>query len=155
MLAPAMTEQWPLSEALGLRRLLERATASSYRVRVRDLVLLCSIGIYDYERLEPQRVRLNVELDVIDPGSFSTEDFSKVLNYETIVGGIKAIIAAGHIELVETLAERVADLCLADVRSVRVSVGVEKLDVYPEAESVGVSIVRDNSRGYGPGAYGR
>ena len=144
-----MTEQWPLSEALGLRRLLERATASSYRVRVRDLVLPCLIGIYDYERVNPQRVRINVDLDVVDPGSFSSEDFSKVLNYETIVGGVKAIIAAGHIELVETLAERVADLCLGDMRSVRVSVGVEKLDVYKEAESVGVSIVRERSRGYG------
>ena len=149
MLALAMTEQWPLSEALGLRRLLERATASSYRVRVRDLVLPCSIGIYDYERETTQRVRINVELDVVDPGSFSTEDFSKVLNYETIVGGVKAIIASGHIELVETLAERVATLCLEDFRSVRVSVGVEKLDVYREAESVGVSIVRDRAGGYG------
>jgi hypothetical protein len=45
-----MSERWPLSEALGLRRLLERAGASTYRVHVRDLMLSCSIGIYEYER---------------------------------------------------------------------------------------------------------
>lgn len=141
-----MTEKWPVSEALGLRRLLERAGASTYRVRVRDLLLSCSIGIHDHERQHTQRVRINVELDVADPGSFSSEDFSKVLNYETIVDGIRAIIAEGHVDLVETLAERVAAMCLADARSISVSVAVEKLDAYCEAESVGVSIVRHCER---------
>jgi dihydroneopterin aldolase len=145
--APA---EWPLSEALGLRRLLERATGPSYQVRVRDLLLPCSIGIYDHEKQHQQRVRINVALDVIDPGSFASEDFSKVLNYETIVGGVRAIIAAGHIELVETLAERVAALCLQDPRAVRVNVAVEKLDAYCEAESVGVSILRERTRAFAP-----
>src|SRR5437764_1352048 len=39
-----MSEKWPVSEALGLRRLLERAAGSTYRVRVRNLLLPCSIG---------------------------------------------------------------------------------------------------------------
>ena len=137
-----MSETWPVSEALGLRRLLERAGGSTYRVRVRNLLLPCSIGIHDHERQRTQRVRINVELDVTDPGPFSSEDFRQVLNYETIVSGIREIVDAGHIELVETLAERVAGMCLADPRSVSVIVGVEKLDVYSEAESVGVSVMR-------------
>ncbi len=138
-----MTVRWPVSEALGLRRLLERAGGSTYRVRVRDLLIPCSIGIHDHERRRTQRVRINIELDVADPGPFSTEDFAQVLNYETIVSGVRAIADAGHIELVETLAERIAAMCLADPRSVSVTIGVEKLDAYSEAESVGVSIVRE------------
>jgi 7,8-dihydroneopterin aldolase/epimerase/oxygenase len=137
-----MSEKWPVSEALGLRRLLERAGGSPYRVRVRNLLLPCSIGIHDHERRRTQRVRINVELDVTDPGPFSSEDFSQVLNYETIVSGVREIVGGGHIELVETLAERIAAMCLADPRSVSVTVGVEKLDVYSEAESVGVSVMR-------------
>jgi len=137
-----MSERWPVSEALGLRRLLERAGGSTYRVRVRNLLVPCSIGIHDHERRRTQRVRVNVELDVTDPGAFSSEDFSEVLNYETIVSGARAIADAGHIELVETLAERIAAMCLADPRSVSVTVGVDKLDAYSEAESVGVSIQR-------------
>jgi dihydroneopterin aldolase len=137
-----MTGQWPLSEALGLRRLLERAGASSYRVTVSELVLPCSIGIYERERQQLQRVRIDVDLDVVDPGSFTGEDFAKVMNYETIVEGAKAIVAAGHIELVETLAERVASLCLDDPRAVSVTVKVQKIDVYPETKGVGVVIVR-------------
>jgi dihydroneopterin aldolase len=137
-----MTGQWPLSEALGLRRLLERAGGSSYRVTVSELVLSASIGIYDHERQQRQRVRIDVDLDVVDPGAFAGEEFSQVLNYETIVEGAKAIVAAGHIELVETLAERVASLCLADSRAVDVTVKVQKLDVYPETKGVGVVIIR-------------
>lgn len=140
-----MSERWPVSEALGLRRLLERAAGSTYRVRVRNLLIPFSIGIHDHERRRTQRVRINVELDVTDPGPFSSEDFAEVLNYETIVAGVRGIAGAGHIELVETLAERIAAMCLADPRSVSVTVGVEKLDAYAEAESVGVSIVRERS----------
>lgn len=137
-----MNEDWPVSAALGLRRLLEKAGVSTYRVLVRDLVLLGSIGIYDYERAHPQRVRISVELDVSDPGSFARDDFGQVLNYEFVVGGIKRILGAGHIELVETLAERIAATCLDDPRAVRATVTVEKLDVFPESSGVGVSIVR-------------
>jgi dihydroneopterin aldolase len=135
-------DDWTLAQALGLRRLLERAGGSSYRIRVGGLELPCRIGIHEHERHQPQRVRISVELDVLDPGSFAGADISKVLNYETIVGGIKAIIAEGHVELVETLAERIASLCLADPRSVGVHVSVDKLDVYREADGVGVAIQR-------------
>jgi dihydroneopterin aldolase len=140
-----MTQDWPLSQALGLRRLLEQAGASSYRIRVSNLVLPCSIGIYDHERQRLQRVRINVELDVVDPGSFASGDFAKVLNYESIVGGVKAIIAEGHIALVETLAERIATLCLGDPRAMSVRITVDKLDAYCEAEGVGVSILRSRA----------
>jgi 7,8-dihydroneopterin aldolase/epimerase/oxygenase len=144
-----MTKEWPLSEALGVRRLLDRAGASPYRILVRDLVLSASIGIYEHERMHRQRVRVNVELDVADPGSFATEDFAQVMNYETIIDGVKRVVAGGHIELVETLAERIAALCLADPRSLTVRVEVEKLDAYCEAESVGVAILRERARQYG------
>ena len=137
-----MIEGWPVSEALGLRRLLDRAAASTYRVLVRDLVLPCSIGIYEHEKRHLQRVRFNVELDVADPGSFASDEFARVLNYETVVDGIKELVAKGHIDLVETMAERIAGMCLDDPRSIRATVTVEKLDVFPETQAVGVSIVR-------------
>jgi dihydroneopterin aldolase len=147
-----MTEDWPVSEALGLRRLLERAGTSTYRVLVRELVLPASIGIYDHERSRKQRVRISVELDVADPGSFARDDFAEVLNYEFVVEGVKRILAAGHIDLVETLAERIAAMCLDDPRAVRATVRVEKLDVFPESGGVGVSIVRRREPGADDGA---
>ncbi|MCH8183252.1 MAG: dihydroneopterin aldolase, partial [Proteobacteria bacterium] len=69
-----------------------------------------------------------------------------VVDYETIVQGVKTIVAAGHINLVETLAERVAGLCLSDARVEAARVRIEKLNVLPEAASVGVEIERVRPR---------
>src|SRR5215470_8288040 len=111
MLGARMTD-WLLADALGIHRSRAGRPVSTYRVFVRDLVLGCSIGIYDYEKAAPQRVRINAELVVAEAPDISRDDISGVLNYELIVDGIKAIVAGGHINLVETLAERVIDLCL-------------------------------------------
>lgn len=115
-----------------------------YRVFVRDLVVPCSIGIYPREKGMRRRVRVNAELTVSAPIS-GRDDFGEVVNYETIVTGVKSIAEAGHINLVETLADRIAALCFVDQRVTFVRIVVEKLDVYPEAESVG--IVLERSRG--------
>lgn len=113
-----------------------------YGIRITDLVLPANIGVYEQERLGPQRVRFNVELQVREHIGPLNDDIANVLSYEDIVCGIKSILADGHINLVETLAEEVASLCLADPRVFRVRVRVEKLDVIPEAAAVGVEIER-------------
>ncbi|HEY1504227.1 MAG TPA: dihydroneopterin aldolase [Stellaceae bacterium] len=115
--------------------------AAGYRVFVRDLVLPCSIGIYPREKGLRRRVRVNAEIQVAGPLP-DNDDFADVVNYETIVAGIKAITEAGHINLVETLADRIATLCLADHRVMATRVMVEKLDVWPETESVGIVVER-------------
>ncbi len=121
----------------------ETDEAGHYRlVRVRDLVLPVSIGIYEHEKRAPQRVCVNVELKVREGDGPIGDDIANVLSYEDIVNGIKAIIADGHINLVETLAESIAEFCLADARVALARIGVDKLDIVPEAASVGVEIER-------------
>ncbi len=115
-----------------------------YRVFVRDLVLPCRIGIHPHERELAQRVRFNVEIDAIE--SSAGDDIAGVVSYEDIVIGIKRIIGTGHINLVETLAEAVAELCLSDSRVSAARIRIEKLDVFREAGSVGVEIERRSGR---------
>ena len=114
-------------------------------VFIRDLVLGASIGVHKHERADSQMVRINVEMSV-DGGTKDKveieDDLVNVVSYEDVVLGIKSIIARGHINLVETLAEHIAGLCLADGRVARVLVRVEKLHVIAEAASVGVEIER-------------
>jgi 7,8-dihydroneopterin aldolase/epimerase/oxygenase len=136
-----MNKEWPAARPRDPSR---REGTESYRVFVRDLVVPCSIGIYPRERGVRRRVRVNAELAVDEPISGS-DDFAEAVNYETVVAGIKSIAEAGHINLVETLADRIARLCLIDARVASVRVVVEKLDVYPEAESVGVTLERRRS----------
>ena len=115
-------------------------SASFYRIVVRGLVLPFRIGVYEHEKQHPQRVRVNAELVVEAPAR--TDALSQVLNYETIGEGFRALSQRGHIPLVEALAEQVLELCLGDRRVAAARVGVEKLDVCPEAESVGVVVTR-------------
>lgn len=112
------------------------------RVFIRDLVLPASIGIYEHERETPQRVRFNIELLARLPaGGPDDEEPRQIVSYEIVVKRIKRLLAQGHVNLVETLAERVAELALKDRRVVRARVRVEKLDVY-EGAAVGVEIER-------------
>jgi 7,8-dihydroneopterin aldolase/epimerase/oxygenase len=134
----AMSTEWP---ATAPKTRADDEADAGYRVFVRDLVLPCSIGIYPREKGLRRRVRVNAEIQVAAPLP-SSDDFADVVNYETIVAGIKSITEAGHINLVETLADRIATLCLADHRVSATRVMVEKLDVWPETESVGVVVER-------------
>lgn len=118
------------------------ASAKLYRILVRDLVLKCLIGIHPHELLAPQRVRINVDMAVLEQAGPLSDDIANVVSYEDVIEGIKRMLAEGHINLVETLAEKVAGLCLVDDRVASVTVRVEKLDVYAEAASVGIEIER-------------
>jgi len=113
-----------------------------YHILVRDLLLKCSIGIHEHEKLAPQRVRINIDMTVFECDGDPSDDIAQVVSYEDVITGVKRLLDAGHINLVETLAENIAQLCLADPRVDSVRIRVEKLDVYAEAASVGVEIER-------------
>lgn len=112
-----------------------------YRVGIRDLVLSMLVGVHEFERHAPQRVSISVELALDFPESgFADGQYRTVYCYETLVARIRELAAAGHVVLVETFAERVADLALSDPRVCRVSVTVEKCDILPECAGVGATI---------------
>lgn len=113
---------------------------ASTRIFIRDLELLARIGIHGHEQGMPQPVRINVELESdVSPKKDSVEE---VVDYETIANVIREIVASGHINLAETLAERIADACLSDERVLRARVRVEKLHALQSAEAAGVEIER-------------
>jgi 7,8-dihydroneopterin aldolase/epimerase/oxygenase len=81
--------------------------------------------------------------EVCHSAAAAEDDVDQVLSYDTITEAIEAEIAAERINLLETLAERVAARCLGDPRVLRTFVRIEKLDRIPGA--VGVEIVRARS----------
>ncbi len=109
---------------------------------VRDLIVPCAIGVYAHEKGKRQNVRINVDLNIASPDAPHDDRIAQVVSYADVVAGIRTLVDQGHIHLVETLAERIADLCLEDRRVDWVRVRVEKLDILAEAESVGVEIER-------------
>ncbi len=115
------------------------------RVFVHDLVLDVEIGVYTHEKGVTQRVRFSVDVEVLPATADLGDDIARAFDYDTIISGIKDIVGHGHINLVETLAERVAERCLAHPRAASVRVIIEKLDKEPGA--VGVEIVRRKGTG--------
>ena len=126
-------------------------------VFLRDMVLTARIGVHPQEFAGPQRVRINVDLAAEDEGAraltgdgmaalsrspVGRDELARVVDYEAVANAVRAIVAAGHVRLVETLAERIAEACLADPRVVSARVRVEKLDVFADAASAGVEVER-------------
>jgi dihydroneopterin aldolase len=119
------------------------------RMFLRDLVVEASIGVHAHEHAAPQRVRINIDLGVEDDGArplsrqpVGRDELSRVVDYEKLADLVRGIVRAGHVRLVETLAERIAEACLADRRVHLARVRVEKLDIFPDATSAGVEIER-------------
>ena len=109
------------------------------RISVRDYVREIEIGAFRSEHGVTQRLRFNVVLEVAHHAA-GADDVDRIVSYDGITGAIEAAIAAQRLNLLETLAERVAAGCLGDPRAVRVFVRIEKLDRIPGA--LGVEIVR-------------
>ncbi len=121
---------------------------------IRDLMLSASIGVHKHEHQALQRIRINIDLAVSDDGAAklsrpavgrnagAEDDLARVVDYEAIVNRVRERVAAGHVQLVETLAERLAEACLADARVQVARVRVEKLDVFADAASAGVEVER-------------
>ncbi|HTQ14473.1 MAG TPA: dihydroneopterin aldolase [Rhizomicrobium sp.] len=110
-------------------------------VFIRNLEVLAHIGVYGHEQGKLQPVRINVDLAVEDAAAIE-DRLEKVVDYGAIDSAIRSIIAKGHINLAETLAERIAQACFADGRVKTARVRVEKLHALPGAESGGVEIER-------------
>ncbi|WP_373635589.1 dihydroneopterin aldolase [Yoonia sp. SS1-5] len=121
-----------------------RAEASSDipcdRISVRDYVVEVEIGAFQQERGTLQRVRFNIVVEVSPLTGPIDDDVDRILSYDKVTEAIGIELDAERINLLETLAARVAERILLEPQAERVFVRVEKLDRGPFA--LGVEIVR-------------
>lgn len=111
---------------------------------LKNMVLDAHIGVFPHEQGVTQRIRVSVSFGVLDRNDLEVgaDDLSRTVSYEDVVLLVRRIVQEGHVQLVETLAERIAAGVLADARVRVVRVRIEKLDVFEEIEAVGVEIER-------------
>ena len=110
------------------------------RISLRDHVAAVEIGAFQAERGQTQRVRFNVVVEVRPHPAPLEDDVDRILSYDRITEAISAELVAERLNLLETLAERVAERILLEPQAMRAFVRVEKLDRGPGA--LGVEIVR-------------
>ncbi len=130
-------------------RKIASAAAGLRHVFLHDIRLDAQIGAYAHERGRTQKVRIDVDLAVEDDGAnplsqtpVGHEDLSRVVDYAQVAAKVRRIVAAGHILLVETLAERIAEACLQDRRVQLARVRVEKMSIFNDIGAAGVEIER-------------
>jgi dihydroneopterin aldolase len=108
-----------------------------------DLRLDVFIGVHEHEKQARQDVSITIHMFVADAGVSRSDDLADHVSYADVVAKLKERAkSTRHTNLVETLAEEVADMGLADARVESVVVDVRKTQIVPEARSVGVIIRR-------------
>ena len=130
----------------------DEPVASRYCIRIEDFVVTLSIGAYEHERGRPQRVRVDLEMTIDQDVTAIGDRLSAVVSYDGLLDRIEEMASRRHINLLETLAMEVADICFADTRVRRVAVSVRKLDIFDGRAVPGIrlDLARPGSRGAAP-----
>ena len=121
----------------------EHRNSRTRRVFIEDLILDAHIGCYDHEQGVLQPVRINIEMDVTAPDDPLSDKLEDVVCYNRLTREIDGIIAGGHIKLVETLAERIAETAVNHPMVISVRVSVAKPNAIKEARAAGVVVFRN------------
>ena len=122
------------------------AQAGVRHVFIRNLELLAHIGVYRHEEGKMQPVRINVDLSTEDRAD-TGDLLEQVVDYAAIEKGIRAIIAEGHVRLVETLAERCAAIVLGEFKVPWLRLKLAKPGAVRGSQAVGVVIERGTRPG--------
>lgn len=109
-------------------------------VFIHAMKLKASIGIFDHEKARKQMIIIDVDLTVDDVPH--EDDIENVVNYKLIVEDIEAYVEAGHVLLVESMADKIAEICLKDKLVKRALVKIEKPEAFIHVGAVGVSVER-------------
>ena len=114
----------------------------SRRVFVQDYELIGSVGVYEHERRYEQRIVVSLDLDVEDTYDASSDDLAGVYDYDHAISAVRQTVESGHFNLLETLAERIAQACLASPSVTAIRVRIAKPDVLIACRAVGIKIAR-------------
>lgn len=112
---------------------------------IRGLRIDAWIGLHKHEKLAPQTIELDIEMGIPGTAVFTSGKVADTIDYSVVVEHVRALVAAEHYGLVETLADRIAQMIMADFRAPRVKVCITKLGMLRNVRQVGVCIERTAS----------
>lgn len=113
------------------------------RIHIRDLLVRCIVGIRDWERRNEQDVNINITLEADLGKAGQTDHIEDTVDYVTIKKNVVALVEGSQFNLIERLAQRIAEVCLAPPLVQRVRVQVEKPGALRFARTVCVEIARE------------
>jgi FolB domain-containing protein len=121
---------------------MNRQGILSDRIEIKDLLVRGILGINSEERRDRQDILINIVMWSDFHTAATTDDVNDTVNYRTITKRIIEHVENSQYYLVETLAERIAGICLQDAHVQQVKVSVDKPGALRFARSVGVCVER-------------
>jgi dihydroneopterin aldolase len=140
-----MTDEISLAFAHPAERAAATTGVPLDRISLRDHVREVEIGAFQAERGTTQRIRFNIVVEVAPQTDAIDDDVDRILSYDRLTESIAVELAAERLNLLETLAARIADRILREPQAMRVFVRIEKLDRGPG--QLGAEIVRARDGG--------
>jgi len=120
-----------------------RGTAPTMRIFVEGLLIQASIGVHPHEYEATQPVIIDVHLDMGSMPAPTDDRLAETMDYALIAEKAEEIALAAHVQLVETLADRIADWALAaDARVMSARVRIRKPQALLKADAAGVEITK-------------
>jgi dihydroneopterin aldolase len=113
-------------------------------VFINDLRIETIIGIYDWERKVKQTISLDLEMGTDIRKSAETDAIEDTLNYKAVAKRLIAFVGDSEYQLVETLAEKIAGIVLAEFEVPWLKLTVHKPGAVRGSRDVGVIIERGN-----------
>jgi dihydroneopterin aldolase len=109
---------------------------------LRELKIDTLIGVYDWEKRVPQTLQIDLEIALPSSLACQTDNIDDALNYADIVREIQSALASRHYNLIEALAESIAQILIDDFKAPWVKVSVAKLQAIRGSKMVGICIER-------------
>jgi dihydroneopterin aldolase len=103
-------------------------------------------GVFGFERRDGQTFVIDLSLGVETAAAAASDDLRDTVDYGSLVGSVKAAVEKDPVDLIETLAQRIADVCLLDGRVEWVRVTVHKPDAPIEATFADVALTITRKR---------
>jgi len=111
-------------------------------IYLKELKISTIIGVYDWERTTPQWISLDIEMGADITQAAKTDDLQYALDYKAVADKVKAYVEASSFQLIETLAESVANLVMQDFSVPWIRLKVSKAGAIEEVTDLGVIIER-------------
>jgi 7,8-dihydroneopterin aldolase/epimerase/oxygenase len=116
------------------------------RLAVHGIEAVGHHGVFDFERREGQTFKVDLVLGVDTRPAARSDDLQDTVDYGTLVAAVKKAVETDPVDLIETLAQRIADVCLTDQRVHWAEVTVHKPDAPIEATFTDVALTIFRSR---------
>ncbi len=107
-----------------------------------ELVVETTIGIWEWERRIRQKVSIDLEMGADIRGAAQKDTVDATLNYKAVAKKVQQFVSESEFQLIETLAEKVAQLILEEFEVPWVRVRASKPKAISGANDVGVLIFR-------------